>query len=73
MKAVTTARISPRDNDLGPISESNCARAAAEAALRRLLYDESDEEGISFRISLFVQLYNIIIILYYNIIIILSI
>ena len=37
--SVTTARISPRDNDLGPISESD--RARAEAALRR----RNREEG----------------------------
>ena len=60
--SVNTARISPRDNDLGPISKSDQARAAAEAALRRrdreegrrvrgmrrgLLYDDESDDEVS--------------------------
>ena len=52
LKAVTTARISPRDNNLGPISKNDRARAGAALRQRdreegrrvsgmcRLLYNE---------------------------------
>ena len=64
---MTTVRISPCDNDLGPITEIDRAallrrRRCGSATARRtawvrgmhtLLSDESDEEGIFFRITLF--------------------
>ena len=61
--SVTTARISPRDNDLGPISESD--RARAEAVLQRPRggpLGERHAQGTPlrrerFRIILFLQLY----------------
>ena len=56
LKAVTTARISPRDNDRDRESDrARCgiatARRAAGCAACAGLYDESDEEGIFFRIT----------------------
>ena len=85
---MTSVRINPRDNNLGPISENDRARGGgggggAAAArprggprvrgMRRLLYDESDEEGIFFRITLDIffriTLFSMII-LYYNFVIV---
>ena len=43
--SVTTATISPRDNNLGPISESDRDRARAEAALRRRDREEGRRAG----------------------------